>query len=163
MSNEHVRLLKKELLSFIALKGAHVDFETAIKGLPSKYYGATTEGVPHSIWQLVEHIRLSQHDILEYIQNPHYVSPPWPEGYWPKAKAPSTKKDWTDSLKKFRVDYKNLTKILENPKTDLFDKIVEEKGKGPTLLHEILLIADHTSYHIGQIVLMRRVLGVWKD
>jgi uncharacterized damage-inducible protein DinB len=154
------QILKDRLLNLISGKGAHVDFETAIKGISAKYYGAIVEGVPFSLWQLLEHMRLAQHDILDYIRNPNYVSPTWPEGYWPKTNAPQKRTAWSESLKNFRKDLQEIKALLADPKSNLFQQIPHGK-KGHSILREILLIADHNAYHLGQLVMMRRLLGIW--
>lgn len=154
-------ILKKHLLDLISGEGAHLEFEKAIEGFDSKNYGKSIKKIPYSPWQLLEHIRLAQKDILEYIANPDYETPKWPEDYWPKQKAPPTKKSWQESVKQFRQDSIVIKKMLKDSKTDLFAAIPFVK-KGPRYLREILLIVDHNSYHMGQMVLMRRLLGNWK-
>jgi uncharacterized damage-inducible protein DinB len=157
---QRLQSLKDHLLCLLAGKGAHVDFEMAIKRLPSKCYGASVKGAPYTLWELIEHIRCAQHDILEYIRNPDYEALDWPEGYWPKTKSPPSQAAWTASIRKIRQDLRTVKALLKDPKTDLFKQIPHAK-KGHTILREILLIADHNAYHIGQIVLMRRLLSVW--
>ena len=145
------------------LKGghAHADFDTAVKDLPSKLRGVKLKGAPYTAWQLVEHMRIAQRDILEFSRDSKHASPAWPDGYWPKSDAPSTPAAWNNSLRKFRADAKAMASLVADQKSDLFKKIPH--GTGQTLLREALLVADHNAYHIGQLVLLRRLLGAWKD
>ena len=129
--------------------------------LPAKLRGVKPKGTPYTAWQLVEHMRIAQWDILEFSRDPKHVSPAWPEGYWPKSDAPPTPAAWNNSLRKFRADAKAMEKLVADKTTDLFRKIPH--GTGQTVLREALLVADHNAYHIGQLVLLRRLLGAWKD
>ena len=143
------------------LKGghAHATLEQAVKGLPAKLQGEVPEGMPYSIWQLVEHIRITQKDILEFSRDPEYVSPEWPAGYWPKEKAPKNEAAWKESLDEINSDLKEFIKLLEAKDADLFTPF--EHGTGQNLLREAMLIADHTSYHTGEIIVLRRLMGAW--
>jgi uncharacterized damage-inducible protein DinB len=116
-------------------------------------------GAPYSAWQLLEHMRIAQRDILEFSRNPKHVSPEWPEGYWPTKEAPPTKAAWSNSVRAFRSDLRAMQKLVANPASDLFARIPH--GDGQTLLREALLVADHNSYHLGQLVMLRRLLGAW--
>ncbi len=109
---------------------------------------------------LLEHLRIAQHDILEFSRNARHVSPPWPAGYWPKAAAPPNAAAWSKSVQQFRRDLKAMQTLVANPKTDLFARI--PWGDGQTILREALLVADHNAYHLAQIVDVRRMLGAWK-
>ena len=129
--------------------------------LPSNLRGVKPKGAPHTAWQLVEHMRIGQWDILEFSRDPKHVSPAWPEGYWPKTEAPPSPAAWNDSLRKFRADWKAMAKLVADKKKNVFARIPH--GTGQTLLREALLVADHNAYHIGQLVLLRRLLVVWKD
>lgn len=159
MSPDDEKVLRKHLLQFLDGHQAHVDFDDAIKDLPSKLRGAKSDGIVHSVWELLEHMRLAQLDILEFIRNPDYESPPWPEGYWPDSESPTNTAAWNKSIKSYKADLKALKDIAEDPKTDLFDKIPH--GTGQTILREILLVVDHSAYHLGQLVLVRKALGAW--
>jgi uncharacterized damage-inducible protein DinB len=110
---------------------------------------------------LLEHLRLAQLDILEFSRNQKHVSPPWPEGYWPKTDAPANASAWDDSIKAFRKDLKEMEDLVSDAKTDLYAKI--PWGEGQTVLREALLVADHNAYHIGQLVMLRRLLGAWEE
>ena len=127
---------------------------------PSRLRGVKPPGAPHTAWQLLEHMRMAQWDILEFSRNAKHKSPPWPEGYWPKTEAPPKAASWNNSLRSFRADLKAMAKLVADKKTDLFAKIPH--GTGQTILREAMLIADHNSYHLGQMVLLRRLLGTWK-
>lgn len=144
---------------FLDGRQAHVDFDNALKDLPAKLRGAKPDGIVHSVWELLEHIRLAQNDILEFIRDADYESPPWPEGYWPKAASPPSPSAWNKSIKSFKADLEALREIARDPKTDLFSPIPH--GTGQTIFREIVLVVDHNAYHLGQLVLVRKVLGAW--
>ena len=152
--------LREHLVQLFKGDNAHLNFEAAIKALPRNVRGKTPEGAEHSPWQLLEHMRLAQWDILEFARNPDHVSPAFPEGYWPKSQTPPSEKDWEKSVASFGADLKAIIQIVENESTDLFAKIPH--GDGQTILREVLLVADHNTYHLGQFVLLRRLLGAWK-
>jgi uncharacterized damage-inducible protein DinB len=154
--------LRKELIWALNGGNAHVDFETAINDIPKAYYGAEVPEIPYTLWRILQHMQISQRDIIEYIQNPDYKERSWPEDYWPKEKAPKKATAWKACVEEFRKDVKELTAILKHPKTEL-TKPIPHIPKGPTLLREILLVIDHNSYHIGQIILLRGLLGIWED
>jgi hypothetical protein len=153
--------LRTHVLELLKGGHAHADLETAIKGVPVKLRGNKPRGAEHSLWELLEHIRIAQWDILEFIRNPKHVSPKWPEGYWPATAAPPSVSAWNKSVQQVREDLKAMEKLVVSPKTDLLAKL--SHGDGQTILREALLLADHTSYHVGQIVLLRRLLDAWKD
>jgi uncharacterized damage-inducible protein DinB len=159
MAND--KSLRQHLANLLSGKDAHLDLEQAIAGLPLNLRGAKPAGAPHSAWELLEHIRLAQWDILEFSRNPKHVSPDWPAGYWPKSAAPPSAAAWDESAKVVERDLEAMKKLVLNPKTDLFAKIPH--GSGQTILREALLIADHNAYHVGQIVLLRRLLGAWSS
>jgi len=144
------------------LKGghAHADFDAAVAGFPVEKAGERPEGVPHTAWQLLEHMRIAQWDILEFSRNSKHVSPEWPQGYWPATDSPTVKADWSHSIRAFRADLKAMMDLVTDPANDLLARIPH--GQGQTLLREALLVADHNSYHLGQLVTLRRLLGAWK-
>ena len=152
--------LRQHLLDLLRGRNAHADFDAAVVDFPSRLRGVKPPGAPHSAWQLLEHMRMAQWDILEFSRNAKHKSPPWPEGYWPKTEAPPKAASWNNSLRSFRADLKAMAKLVGDKKTDLFAKIPH--GTGQTILREAMLIADHNSYHLGQMVLLRRLLGTWK-
>ena len=158
--NEH-QALREHLLYLLRDGGAHLSFEKAIAKLPPKLRGARPRGVPHSPWRLVEHLRIAQWDILEFCRNPKHVSPEFPKGYWPAGDSPPTSAAWNKSVTAFRADLQAMQDLVADPATDLFAVIPH--GQGQTILREALLVADHNAYHLGQLVVVRRLLGAWKD
>jgi len=152
--------LRRHLDELLAGGEAHADFETAVRGVPEALRGARPRGVDHSLWQLLEHLRIAQRDILEFSRNPKHKSPDWPSGYWPSDPAPPDKNAWGESVRAFRSDLKAMCDLVADKKTDLFAPIPH--GDGQTILREALLVADHNAYHLGQLVLVRRLLGAWK-
>ena len=161
MTNSQDQHLRENLVYLLAGGGAHANFDAIIKNLPPKLRGAKPANFPHSPWMLLEHLRLAQWDILEFSRNKKHVSPKWPEGYWPKTPAPPTAAAWTKSVQQFRRDLKAMQTLVENPKTDLFARI--PWGDGQSILREALLLADHNSHHLGQLLDVRRLLGAWKS
>ena len=155
------KALRRHVLELLEGKQAHVDLETAFANFPANLRGKKPKGAPHTAWQLLEHIRIANWDILEFSRDAKHVSPKWPEGYWPKTEAPPSTTAWNKSLQQVRTDMKAMKELVESGKTDLFKPIPH--GTGHTVLREALLIADHNAYHIGQVVLLRRLLGAWKD
>ena len=160
MNKNHDQSLRKHLLELLEGGSAHAKFDDVIKGLPPKLRGKKPAKFPHSPWMLLEHMRLAQRDILEFSRNAKHVSPPWPSGYWPKTEAPPNAAAWSESVKQFRRDLKAMQNLVANRKADLFARI--PWGDGQTILREALLLADHNSYHLGQMLDVRRMLGAWK-
>jgi hypothetical protein len=151
--------LRRHLLELLNGGHAHLDFEAAVADLPGPLRGARPPGLPHSPWRLVEHMRIAQWDILEFSRDPAHVSPEFPAGYWPTGDAPPDPSAWDRSLDAFRADLKAMAALVADPNTDLFAPIPH--GDGQTVLREALLVADHNSYHLGQLVTVRRLLGAW--
>ena len=151
--------LRKHLVDLLESGAAHVDFEAAIANLPTDLRGARPESLPHSPWRLLEHMRIAQRDILEFSRDPHHASPKWPEGYWPEGDAPPDAAAWDRSVEAFRADLQALKELVMNPTTDLLTPIPH--GQGQTILRETLLVADHNAYHLGQLIIVRRLLGAW--
>jgi len=152
--------LRQHLLYLLKGGGAHLDFDAVIADWPEDLRGVRAEGLPHTAWQLLEHLRIAQWDILEFSRNAKHVSPDWPAGYWPPSEAPPAPEAWDNSVKAFHEDLKAMMDLLENPRTDLFARIPH--GDGQTILREVLLVADHNSHHLGQLIYLRRALGAWK-
>ena len=152
--------LREHLLYLLGGGGAHVDFDGAVADLPANLRGVRPPGVPWSPWELLEHLRIAQWDILEFSRKPKHVSPEWPTGYWPANPAPPSEDAWDKSVKAFRADLAAMRRLVKNPKTNLYARIPH--GDGQTILREALLVADHNAYHLGQLVLVRRLLGAWK-
>jgi hypothetical protein len=151
--------LREHLLYLLKAEGAHLDFEAAVKDLPAELRGKRPKGAAHSPWEVLEHMRIAQWDILEFTRNANHVSPEFPDGYWPSAPAPANEKAWEKSVGAFRTDLTAITELVANESTDLFARIPH--GDGQTILREVLLVADHNAYHLGQLVLLRRLLGAW--
>ncbi|HJR58733.1 MAG TPA: DinB family protein [Vicinamibacterales bacterium] len=138
---------------------AHVDFDGAVAGLPAGLRGQRPAGMPHSPWQIVEHLRIAQHDILDFCRNPHYAEMQWPADYWPADPAPPSAAAWEASLAALHRDRRALQDLATDPKLDLFAAIPH--GSGQTYLRELLLVIDHNAYHVGELVTIRRMLGAW--
>lgn len=139
-----------------ALRGhqAHIDFDSALEDFPVEARGWKPHGSPHTAWQLLEHMRLSQWDILEFSRNPKHKSPEWPDGYWPKTEAPPSDKAWNDSIKAFQRDAAEFNKLVQDLQTKLLEPF--EHGDGQTLFREALLLVCHNSYHLGQLVYLKK-------
>jgi hypothetical protein len=152
--------LRKHLAAHLDGGHAYAPFDKIIANFPPKFQGEIPKGLPHSAWMLLEHLRIAQRDILDFSRDPKYVAPKWPDDYWPKASSPPSPATWNKSVKSFQVDLAALKKLISNPKTDLFAKI--PWGDGQTILREALLIADHNAHHLGQLIDIRRLLGIWK-
>ena len=151
--------LRKHLLYLLTGEGAHVNFESAIANFPARLRGVKPAGVPHTAWQLLEHMRIAQWDILKFSKSAKHVSPDFPGGYWPESETPPDETAWEKSVAAFQKDLRSMAALVRNPKTDLFGKIPH--GEGQTILREALLVADHNAYHIGQLVMLRKLLGAW--
>jgi hypothetical protein len=159
MADRNDAALREHLVNLLTQGQAHATFDDAVKGLAPELRGKVPNGAEHSPWQLLEHLRIAQWDILEFSRNSNHESPKWPEGYWPKEKAPTDDKAWDKSVRAFKHDLKQMVELVQDQKTDLFANIPH--GDGQTILRETLLIADHNPYHIGQLVLVRRLLSAW--
>lgn len=149
-------ILRKQLITSISGREAHIDFASAVKDFPPGLRGAKPSGAPHTAWQLLEHMRIAQHDILEFSRDPNYKSPEWPEGYWPETEAPPDTKAWESSVKALQQDARELDKLIEDSRQDLFKPFPH--GDGQNLLREALLVASHNSYHLGQLVFLKKML-----
>jgi len=154
-------ILREQLVYLLKGGGAHVHFEDALNGLPANLRGAFAKGLKHTAWQLLEHARIAQWDILEFSRDAKHVSPDFPGGYWPKTPVPPDEAAWDKSVKEFLRDLAAMVQLVRNPRTDLYKKIPH--GDGQTILREALLLADHNAYHLGQVVDLRRALGAWPD
>lgn len=159
MANKNDAALREHVVNLLTMGHAHATFDDAVKDLPAELRGKTPNGAEHSPWQLLEHMRIAQWDILDFSRNPHYKSLEFPKDYWPKAKAPEDEKAWERSVRAFTRDLKEMCELVRNEETDLFAVIPH--GDGQTVLREALLIADHNAYHLGQLVLVRKILGAW--
>ena len=153
------KALREHVVDLLMKEQAHVGFEKSVAEMPLEKAGVRPEGAPHSVWEEMEHLRITLWDILEFSRDAKHVSPPWPEGYWPKEHAPKNKAAWEETLSAFRRDMKAMVALVKDEGTDLFAKIPH--GDGQTVLREALLVADHNAYHLGQLVLVRKILGCW--
>jgi hypothetical protein len=161
MKTDQDHSLRQHLADLLKGGNAHATFDEAVAGVPVKVRGQKPTGFPHSPWMILEHLRITQRDILEFSRNKNHVSPDWPEGYWPKAEAPPNSTAWDESIKEFRKDLKAMQDLAADPKVDLYARI--PWGEGQTILREVLLVADHTAYHLAQLVDVRRLLGAWPE
>jgi len=159
--SEHQAALREHLAALLKGGGAHVQFMDAVENFPAAKRGTYAQGLAHTGWQLLEHVRIAQWDILEFSRNPAHVSPEFPEGYWPRTPAPQNEDEWNDSVAAFQRDLREMIRLVENPRTDLYATIPH--GQGQTILREALVLADHNSYHLGQLVDLRRALGSWPE
>lgn len=157
MANTESSVLRAQLTEAMRGHQSHIEFDAAIEDFPVKARGVKPAGAPHSAWQLLEHMRIAQNDILEFSRNPNHQSPPWPEGYWPKTDAPPDGKAWDSSVKAFQKDAREFAKLVEDLQQDLFQPF--KHGDGQTLLREALLVATHNSYHLGQLVFLKKMLA----
>lgn len=152
--------LRKQIARTLDWEEAHAGFDSAVEGLAPELRGKAPPGLPYSPWQLVEHIRRTQADILEFCRAPSYAEKEWPKDYWPETAAPPTAKAWDDAIAAVRRDRKALAALTLDEKTDLTAKV--PNGTSQTYLREVLLVADHTAYHVGELIVVRRLLGAWK-
>jgi hypothetical protein len=148
--------LRQHLTNLLTKAEAHVDLESELKNFPRQLCGRKPPGAPYTPWQLLEHIRIAQWDILEFSKDARHTSPKWPEGYWPQTEAPPNDKAWDKSVKQVLADLEAMGDLVGDASRDLLAKIPHSDGQ--TLLREALLVADHNAYHLGQIVLLRRIL-----
>jgi hypothetical protein len=152
--------LREHLLYLLDGGGAHVHFEDAVRDFPAELRGRKPAHSPYTAWQLLEHMRIAQWDIVDFCVNPNYKEMEWPDGYWLKTSAPLDDNAWDDSVRRFTADLNRMQELVRNSRTDLLAKI--PWGSGQTILREALLVADHNAYHLGELVLVRRLLGIWK-
>ena len=151
--------LRSHLVALLGWQDAHVSFETAIANVPADHRGTKPEGMPYSLWQLLEHLRITQRDILDFCRPTGYVELDWPADYWPRTDEPPTEGAWEESVSAFRADLQELRAMAADPSIDLF--AVVPSGSTQTYLRELLLVADHNAYHVGELVAVRRTLGIW--
>jgi hypothetical protein len=173
------RTLREHVIRLLRGGSAHAAFDDVVSGFPPELRGRRFEislqvpgrnarataaseiEMPYSGWELLEHIRIAQWDILEFSRNPKHVSPEWPAGYWPRSAAPRDPRAWSKSVQSFKEDLQAMEDLVQDPATELFTPIVH--GDGQTILREALLVADHNAYHLGQMVLLRKLLRAWKE
>lgn len=150
------QLLRDQLVKLLDWDHAHARFDDAVNGFPRELRGVRPEGVPHSAWELLEHLRIAQSDILEFTRRANHVSPEFPKGYWPQSPEPSSEDAWDASVEQFRADLRAFQELIADPATDLFAAVPDDPNK--TVLREVVLAADHNAYHVGQLMLVRRML-----
>lgn len=160
MNADALKSLRDHLARLLDWEDAHAGYDQAVAGIPAKDRGRVPAGLPYSPWQILEHLRITQEDILEFCRNPDYEEREWPAAYWPASAAPPNDAAWDESVRQFKEDRQALQKMAADPKTDLFAKIPH--GSGQTYLRELLLVADHTAYHVGELIVLRRLLTNWK-
>jgi hypothetical protein len=153
--------LRKQLVLLLKGGQAHVNFSDALEGIPLRKRGVLAQGLAHTAWQLLEHARLAQRDILEFSRHAEYVSPDFPDGYWPKTPIPPNPAAWDLSVREFHYDLMQMIALVQDPKTDLHAPFPYDHGKN--VLREALVLADHNAYHLGQLVDLRRALGIWPE
>ena len=147
--------LRKRLVYALQGKGAHLDLEKILLNFPPQFQAKTFPYLPYTAWQLLEHMRIAQWDILEFSRNEKYVSPKWPEGYWPNEAAPPNETAWDNAVNQFFSDLRSMEEMVSNPTIDLHKNIPH--GSGQNILREAILVLDHNAYHLGQLVLLRKI------
>lgn len=157
MNNDQV--LREHLAWFLEKGHAHVPAKEALANFPAAFRGEKPQNLPHTAWQLLEHLRIVQWDILEFSRSPQHISPPFPRGYWPESPSPENNAQWERSVENFLKDLQEMINLVKNPATDLFAPIPH--GEGQTILREALLVGDHNAYHVGQLLLLRKALNIW--
>jgi len=160
MAKTEDRALREQLVKFLSGGEAHAEFKDVLNDFLVAARGAVPKGAEHSAWQELEHIRIALHDLLDFSTNPNYVAMKWPDDYWPKEAAPKNDAAWEASVRAVKKDIADFEKLVGDPESNLYATI--PWGEGQTLLREVLIAGQHTSYHLGQIVLLRRLLGAWK-
>ncbi len=159
MAKTEDHALREQLVKFLRGGEAHAELKTVLDDFPEKARGVVPKGAEHSAWQELEHIRVALHDLLDFSTNSHYVGMKWPDDYWPKEAAPKDAAAWDKSVRGVKKDIADFEKLVGDPESNLYATI--PWGDGQTLLREVLIAGQHTSYHLGQIVLLRRLLGAW--
>ena len=151
--------IRTQLVAALGWKDAHLGFDAAIEGIPAEARGSRPAHVPYSPWQLLEHLRIAQHDILDFCLNAGYQELTWPADYWPSSPEPPDAHAWEESIRRFREDRTALQRLAADPSIDLTAKIPH--GTGQTYLRELLLVIDHNAYHVGELLVVRRLQGSW--
>lgn len=152
--------IREHLRHLLDWRAAHATYDDAVEGIPADVRGKAPDGLPYTPWQLVEHLRLTQRDLLEFCTAPAYDERRWPDDYWPPTAAPPTDAAWDESLDAYRADRAALQRLAADPNVDLLAHVPH--GDGQTYLRELLLAADHAAYHVGELVVLRRLLGIWR-
>ncbi len=159
--NESLDAFRDQLIRVLDWEEAHVGFDKAVEGIPAGKRGARVDGVEHTLWQLLDHMRVAQNDLLDFCVNPQYVHAlTWPDDYWPGSAAPANPAAWDKSLVDFRADRERLKSLVSDARVDLFTTVPTGKGS-QTYLRAILLVIDHNAHHLGQVITVRQALGIW--
>jgi hypothetical protein len=153
------QVIREQLLALLRGGNAHMGFDEAVADFPVEHINSQPPHVPYTPWHLLEHVRIAQWDILEFIRNPQHISPDWPEGYWPAPTEQADPARWQATLQAFRADLQALQDLVMDPQTDLSAPLPHAPGY--TIFREILLVADHNAYHIGEFAILRQVMGTW--
>ena len=153
------KILREQLLAFLFGRNAHVNLEDSIKNFPQNFINRKDNTIPYSPWELLEHLRIAQWDILEFMLNPIHISPEFPKGYWPEKKYKASWNDWKNTVLGIKSDREQIKSIIQDKSIDILSEIPHAPGY--TYFRELLLIADHNSYHVGCMVSLRRILGIW--
>lgn len=157
MTNDNVSKFRDRLVSAVNGSESHIDFDSAVDNFPPELRSAKPHGAPHSAWELLEHMRIAQRDILDFSRDPaEYKEKKWPEDYWPKDSAPPSEDAWKNSVEAFKADRQDLNQLIQDPQSDLLKTFPH--GNGQTLLREALLVANHNSYHLGQLTFLKKML-----
>lgn len=159
MPTERDDVMRQQLLALLRGGNAHMPFDAAVADFPMAYINTSAPNVPYTPWHLLEHVRIAQWDILEFIRNPDHVSPDWPEGYWPARDATTDEAGWQTTIDAFHADIEALEAIVTDPNTDLLAAIPHAPDY--TVFREIVLVADHNAYHIGEFAILRQVMETW--
>lgn len=154
-------VLRQQLVELLGGRNAHMNLDDAVKNFPLDFVNVKPAGVSYTPWHLLEHIRIAQWDILEFVRNPKHVSPKWPDGYWPSPEAKADLERWGQSLDRFRSDLRDVEGLVTDVDNDLMAEIPHAPGY--TILREVLLVADHNAYHIGEFAILRQVMGSWRS
>lgn len=158
MSDQHIR---EQLVNLLTKPQAHMMFDDAVRDFPLAQINTRPPNVDYTFWHLVEHLRICQWDILDYCRNPNYQFMEWPRGYWPAPESTTDAAGWQHSLNQFRADLRDLVAIVRNPQTDLYAPIPHGYG-GHTIFREIMVVASHNAYHIGELTILRGVMNLWE-
>jgi hypothetical protein len=152
------KIVREELLALLRGGNAHMSFSDAVSDFPLKEINRRLPHASYTVWHLLEHMRICQWDILEFVRNPDHISPPFPAGYWPREGERATADQWRSTVKGFLTDLKAMQNLVRNPRTEFFSSIPHAKGY--TVFLEVLTLADHNAYHVGELVALRRVLNM---
>jgi hypothetical protein len=161
-SDHHDRELREQLVNLLTVRQAHADIEDAVADMPDEHINSRPPGSPYTFWQLIEHLRLAQRDILDYIEAERYTWPTFPDSYWPNTDAETDRAGWEGSVAQFRTDRARMVELVRDPEVDLFAPLPNSGERKHTLLREVHINAAHNAYHTGALIMMRQALGIWR-